>query len=419
PVLFSGTIEDNIRLGKPDATEEEIYEAAEMSNAHSFILELPEKYQTSAKGMLSGGQKQRIAIARAIISDPKILLLDEATSALDNRSEKIVQNALNKASQGRTTIIIAHRLTTIQDADLILVFDKGHIIEQGTHKELLQIENGLYRSLAAHSDPDEEEEATYGIERKTSRTSSLKSSRKMSSSTIEEASLHENEQNSKHSCCHTPFFIKLLKLNSPEKFYLLIGCICSLTFGCVEPGVGLIYSIIFGLLANPNLEEQSQRTRDLSLIIFSIYIFAGIVQCLSTITFAKSGEALTLRMRLRTFEAMLRQDISWFDEEKNSVGSLITRLSTDTAALRGLTGVRLNALVSSLGALIFTLIITLMAGWKLTLVVLCFTPLLIFSGYLQGQTQSKAGQSKTAKSFAEEGGRVSYCSFIRDFNTFL
>ncbi|CAF4815628.1 unnamed protein product, partial [Rotaria magnacalcarata] len=81
-------------------------------------------------------------------------------------------NALNKASQGRTTIIIAHRLTTIQDADLILVFDKGHIIEQGAHKELLQIENGLYRSLAAHSDPDEEEEATYGIERKTSRTSS-------------------------------------------------------------------------------------------------------------------------------------------------------------------------------------------------------------------------------------------------------
>ncbi|CAM4745047.1 unnamed protein product [Rotaria magnacalcarata] len=416
PVLFSGTIEDNIRLGKPDATEEEIYEAAEMSNAHSFILELPEKYQTSAKGMLSGGQKQRIAIARAIISDPKILLLDEATSALDNRSEKIVQNALNKASQGRTTIIIAHRLTTIQDADLILVFDKGHIIEQGAHKELLQIENGLYRSLAAHSDPDEEEEATYGIERKTSRTSSLKSSRKMSSSTIEEASLNENEQNSKRSCCHTPFFIKLLKLNSPEKFYLLIGCICSLTFGCVEPGVGLIYSIIFGLLANPNLEEQSQRTRDLSLIIFSIYIFAGIVQCLSTITFAKSGEALTLRMRLRTFEAMLRQDISWFDEEKNSVGSLITRLSTDTAALRGLTGVRLNALVSSLGALIFTLIITLMAGWKLTLVVLCFTPLLIFSGYLQGQTQSKAGQSKTAKSFAEEGGRYAV-EAIQDIRT--
>ncbi|CAF3338444.1 unnamed protein product [Rotaria socialis] len=421
PVLFSGTIADNIRLGKPDATEEEIYEAAKMSNAHSFILELPEKYQTSAKGMLSGGQKQRIAIARAIISDPKILLLDEATSALDNRSEKIVQNALNKASQGRTTVIIAHRLTTIQDADHILVFDKGHIIEQGTHEELLQIENGLYRSLAAHSAPDEEEEeeeeeATCGIKRKTSNASSLKSSRKMSSSTIEEASLNENEQNPKYSCCHTPFFIKLLKLNSPEKFYLFIGCICSLMFGCVEPVVGLIYSIVFGLLANPNLADQSQSTRDLSLIIFSIYIFAGIVQCLSTITFAKSGEALTLRMRLRTFQAMLRQDMSWFDEETNSVGSLITRLSTDTAALKGLTGVRLNALVSSLGALIFTLVVALMAGWKLTLVVLCFTPLLIFSGYLQGQTQSKAGQSKTAKSFAEEGGRYAV-EAIQDIRT--
>ncbi|CAF0793637.1 unnamed protein product [Rotaria sordida] len=422
PVLFSGTIQDNIRLGKPDATEIEIDEAAKMANAHEFILDLPEKYKTSAKGMLSGGQKQRIAIARAIISNPKILLLDEATSALDTRSEKIVQNALNKASIGRTTIIIAHRLTTIQDADLILVFDKGSIVEQGTHRELLQIENGIYRSLVAHSDQDEEDVEDVEDEHenvlgpKLSRNSSIKLLGQMSSLEAEETSSNEKEENIKHSCCHSPFFIKLLKLNSPEKFYLFIGCICSLIFGGVEPAVGLVYSIIYGLLANPNLDEQSIRTRNLSLIIFGIYVFGGIVQFLSTITFTKSGEALTLRMRLRTFEAMLRQEMGWFDEEKNSVGSLVTRLSSDTAALKGLTGVRLNAFVSSLGTTIFALIVAFMAGWKLTLVVLCFTPLLIFSGYLQGQTQSKAGQSKTAKSFAEEGGRYAV-EAIQDIRT--
>ncbi|CAF3318570.1 unnamed protein product [Rotaria sp. Silwood2] len=419
PVLFSGTIEDNIGLGKLNATEEEIHEAAKMANAHEFILDLPEKYQTSAKGMLSGGQKQRIAIARAIISNPKILLLDEATSALDNRSEKIVQQALNKASRGRTTISIAHRLTTIQDVDLILVFDKGYIIEQGTHRELLQIENGIYRSLTAHSyqdEEDEQDEEENVLRREMSNKSSLKLLQKLSSLGIEESLSDDDIENIKQSCCHTPFFIKLLKLNSPEKFYLFIGSICSLVFGGIEPAVGLIYSIIYGLLANPNLNDQSIRTRNLSLIIFGIYVFGGIVQFLSTITFTKSGEALTLRMRLRTFEAMLRQEMSWFDEEKNSIGSLVTRLSSDAAALKGLTGARLNGLVASLGALIFALIVAFMAGWKLTLVVLCFTPLLIFSGYLQGQTQSKAGQSKTAKSFAEEGGRYAV-EAIQDIRT--
>ncbi len=123
-------------------------------------------------------------------------------------------------------------------------------------------------------------------------------------------------------------------MNSPEKFYLILGSVCALLYGGVEPAVGLIYSMIYGLLANPNLEIQSLQTRNLSLGIFGIYVFAGIVQFLSTVTFAKAGEALTLRMRLFTFEAMLRREISWFDDEKNSVGSLVTRLSNDTAALK-------------------------------------------------------------------------------------
>ena len=136
-------------LGKPCASEREMIAAAEDANAHTFITELPEGYDTYVgEGgiQLSGGQKQRIAIARALIRNPKILLLDEATSALDTINEKIVQNALDKAKQGRTTLVIAHRLSTVQSADVILCVHKGKIVEKGSHDELLQLK-GLYSEL--------------------------------------------------------------------------------------------------------------------------------------------------------------------------------------------------------------------------------------------------------------------------------
>ncbi|AML50207.1 ABC transporter transmembrane domain-containing protein [Falsihalocynthiibacter arcticus] len=150
PIIFATTALENIRFGRPDATDAEVFEAAKAAAAHDFLMALPEKYesQVGERGvMLSGGQKQRIAIARAILRDAPILLLDEATSALDAESERAVQNAVDEMAQGRTTLIVAHRLATVKKADRILVFDGGKIIADGTHESLVA-EDGLYARLA-------------------------------------------------------------------------------------------------------------------------------------------------------------------------------------------------------------------------------------------------------------------------------
>jgi ABC-type multidrug transport system fused ATPase/permease subunit len=150
-MLFGGTIRENIAYGNPDASEEEIIAAARKANAHDFIVSFPEGYQTivGERGIkLSGGQRQRIAIARAILKDPVILILDEATSSLDSASESLVQEALENLMKNRTSFVIAHRLSTVRNADKIYVLDKGQIVESGTHQELMDIEEGLYKSLS-------------------------------------------------------------------------------------------------------------------------------------------------------------------------------------------------------------------------------------------------------------------------------
>jgi ABC-type transport system involved in Fe-S cluster assembly fused permease/ATPase subunit len=161
PALFNTTIAENIRFGKPEATDAEVEEAAKLASIHDLITSLPEKYETlvGERGVkLSGGEKQRVAIARAIIRNPKVLVFDEATSSLDSNSEKEIQKSLEQVAQGRTTIAVAHRLSTIANSDRIYVLNKGAVAEQGTHAELLKL-NGLYAMLwktqAQHSDSKE------------------------------------------------------------------------------------------------------------------------------------------------------------------------------------------------------------------------------------------------------------------------
>jgi ATP-binding cassette, subfamily B, bacterial MsbA len=149
PILFNDTISNNIKLGKSDATQEEITHAAQVANAHDFIIQKENGYNTNIGdrgNKLSGGERQRLTIARAVLKNPPILILDEATSSLDTESERLVQDAINNMMQNRTSIVIAHRLSTIRHADEIIVLQKGKIVERGTHNQLL-LQNGFYKKL--------------------------------------------------------------------------------------------------------------------------------------------------------------------------------------------------------------------------------------------------------------------------------
>jgi ATP-binding cassette subfamily B protein len=151
-LLFGGSIRENIAYGRPGADDQAIEAAARQANAHDFIMSFPEGYATLVgdRGIkLSGGQRQRIAIARALLKNPAILILDEATSSLDSESERLVQDALDRLMEGRTTFVVAHRLATIRDVDHIAVIDGGRVVETGTHDELSARPDGLYRRLSS------------------------------------------------------------------------------------------------------------------------------------------------------------------------------------------------------------------------------------------------------------------------------
>ncbi|CAL1526271.1 unnamed protein product [Lymnaea stagnalis] len=409
PILFATTIAENIRYGRDNVTMEEIIQATKNANAYDFIMKLPEKFETlvgERGAQLSGGQKQRIAIARALVRDPKILLLDEATSALDTESESVVQDALDKARQGRTTLVIAHRLSTIKNADIIVGFNKGQVVEMGTHDELMA-HNGIYYQLVTnqviYSDYD-----VFNYFHKNYRVYLNPCSIFPLTDKRQERRYAKTIKSQCHTLSFTEElklpnapFTRLLVLNSPEWYFILLGCFGSLVNGGVQPAFAVIFSKILGV---KDESEQEEMIRIYSLLLVGLGLVSMVTMFLQGYMFGRSGEALTTRLRDMTFRSMLRQDIGWFDDHKNSVGALTTRLATDASLVQGVTGVRLGTVLMSFANMGVAIIISFVYGWKLTLCILAFMPFIALGGAMQIKLLS--GQAGKNKEALEGAGKV-------------
>eukprot|EP01114_Cavostelium_apophysatum_P015910 TRINITY_DN4431_c0_g2_i2.p1 TRINITY_DN4431_c0_g2~~TRINITY_DN4431_c0_g2_i2.p1 ORF type:complete len:1244 (-),score=364.29 TRINITY_DN4431_c0_g2_i2:7-3738(-) len=380
PVLFTGTIAENIRFGKPDATEAEVHQAAKAANAHNFIMQFESQYRTQVgeKGaQLSGGQKQRIAIARAIIKNPTILLLDEATSALDNESEKVVQEALDSVMKGRTTIVVAHRLSTIRHADHIAVLHQGKISEEGTHDELIE-KAGLYSKLV---------NLQLGTADKSGKKKSKKSKTKAEKKQNEEISPEKIIEGKEGEEIADPdakpvSFARLFALNKPEAGYMFAGAVASAFNGAAMP----VSSLIFSELINLYYQPPDQIRRDAGKWA-GIYIAIGcgpLVGCvLQNLFFGITAEKFIRRIRFNTFKAILRQDIAFFDSPKNSTGLLTARLASQATLVGQLVGTSFSLAVQNIITLTAGLVIAFIYCWELTLVIIAVLPVMVFGEGIQ------------------------------------
>ncbi|KAG8552277.1 hypothetical protein GDO81_004465 [Engystomops pustulosus] len=446
PILFGTTIRENIRYGRENVTDEEIIQATKEANAFDFISKLPDGLDTMVGergAQLSGGQKQRIAIARALVRNPKILLLDEATSALDTQSESIVQNALDKARAGRTTIVIAHRLSTIRNADVIAGFNNGVVVEQGSHDDLMN-KKGVYYSLVMLQsyDKTEEKEESDEVDEESEEEGEMfeyddknedyaviagdhqnaqavdilnrhdlhrHSSKRLSRRSTRRKSKTEKSTNKTEEVVEDdlPTFSlgKVMALNKPEWFYIVIGVIAAAICGGIYPTFAVIFGKVIGAFSIQDEAEKSQKTILLSLMFLALGVLSLIVYIIMGFAFGISGENLTMRLRSLSFKALLRQEIGFFDDHSNAVGVLLTRLATDASQVKGATGSRMGLITMTVCTLLAAIIIAFVHGWQLTLLILACIPFLIGANFIR--MKSMAGHASKDQKALEEAGRIS------------
>ncbi|PRQ39670.1 putative xenobiotic-transporting ATPase [Rosa chinensis] len=430
PVLFTGSIKDNIAYGKDGATTEEIKAAAELANAAKFIDLLPQGIDTMVGEhgtQLSGGQKQRVAIARAILKNPRILLLDEATSALDTKSEKIVQEALDRIMINRTTVIVAHRLSTVRNADTIAVIHQGTIAEKGPHWELIRDPDGAYSQLirlqethivSEHTGLNVHDSLSQFISAESPRRNSRSSPRRNSSpisfalsfgistasSMLETTPVEPDVPASAQSKGPPKVSLRRLAcLNKPEIPVLFLGTLAAAVNGVIFPIFGsLMASVIKTFFEPPH--ELRKDSKFWALMFFLLGMTSLLASPARAYLFAVAGCRLIKRIRAMCFEKVVYMEISWFDEAEHSSGAIGARLSTDAASLRGLVGDVLGLVVENMATAISGLIIAFVANWQLALIILVLFPLLGLNGYLQ--VQFMKGFSEDAKKMYEDASQI-------------
>ena len=421
PTLFQGTILQNVAKGfvgeqqnlPEEAQKKLVEEACVSSNAHDFIERLPEGYNTQVgerASMLSGGQRQRVAIARSIISDPKVLLLDEATSALDPRAERVVQDALNRVSANKTTLIIAHKLATVMAADNIAVMTSGKVIEQGTHSELLE-RDGLYAAMVRAQDlgaeagePEFGEGSENGedVEEAVDRPLTLEK-------TQSGAQVKGPEQEIEHLSAGTAGYslvkcIWILLKEHPDLYlwYLVIAFGC-LIGGGTYPAQAVIFSRLINVFTLQGPEAKTQA--DFYSLMFFVLALANLFGYFS-IGWATNtiGQAITHRVRREMIERIVYFDQDFFDRPENSSGSLTSKLSSVPTSLMELMSQNLGLILNVMVNIVSSSILGIAFGWKLGLVlVFGGFSLLIVAGYIRIRLDQKL-EASTGEKFADSAG---------------
>ncbi|KAM0318999.1 hypothetical protein ACHAPQ_010515 [Fusarium lateritium] len=402
PVLFQGTIFDNIRSGLTGTAWENapVEEAAKMAFAHKFISKLTNGYYTQIGergGLLSGGQKQRVAIARSIISQPKVLLLDEATSALDPESEGIVQRALDKASEGRTTIVIAHKLATIQKADNIIVMMKGRIVEQGTHQSLINV-GGTYARLVQIQNltapinelgvvTDQSESfahAPISIEPSRTLTRHETSHKTDVGRSKDLSGYDQHEQRGVISV-----LFRIIAQTPELRLAFIVILMACIVAGATFPGLAILIANIVEIFSLTGSEMEHQGNFYAKMFI----IFAcGCFVAYFALGYATNVVAHTLSHKFRKviLENILRQDLQFFDREENTTGALISQIDSNPQAVLELMGYNAGLILVTVFNITSCSVLAIVYSWRLGLVVTCSgLPPLVIAGYLKIRFDAK------------------------------
>ncbi|KAJ4960024.1 hypothetical protein NE237_019934 [Protea cynaroides] len=435
PALFATTILENILYGKPDATIVEVETAASAANAHSFITLLPNGYNTQVgeRGVqLSGGQKQRIAIARAMLKNPKVLLLDEATSALDAGSESIVQEALDRLMVGRTTVVVAHRLSTIRNVDTIAVIQQGQVVESGTHDELIA-KSGAYASLIRFQEMARNRDLGAPSTHR-SRSSRLSHSLSTKSLSLRSGSLRnlsyqystgadgriEMISNAdRKNPAPDGYFFRLLKLNAPEWPYAIMGAVGSVLSGFIGPTFAIVMSNMIEVFYYRNPTSMERKTKEFVFIYIGTGLYAVVAYLTQHYFFSIMGENLTTRVRRMMLAAILRNEVGWFDEEENNSCLIAARLATDAADVKSAIAERISVILQNMTSLLVSFIVAFIIEWRVALLILATFPLLVLANFAQ-QLSLKGFAGDTAKAHAKTsmiaGEGVSNIRTVAAFN---